>query len=195
MDNKPGWGPTRPTVAGPIALTWPSLNADRENPNVGDERNFFRIKDADNHLPGGQSNTIDDVQIGKRYLVQLYIHNSGAIGDFTVARDVKIKVNLPNCASRRISSYGFLTSSTAFPSTVWCGVTLSSSTPFALAYVPDTARLLTNANPNPGIPVPGTDFLSGTGQLVGYDKLDGVMRGGYQQSAYFTFIIEAVRPA
>jgi hypothetical protein len=45
----------------------------------------------------------------------VYIHNGGANDDFTVARDVKININLPNCTSRRISSQGFLTSSTAFP--------------------------------------------------------------------------------
>ena len=195
LDNRPGWGPARPTVAGPTTLTWPSLNADRENPNYGDERNFFTIKDADNKQAGGWSNDINDVQIGKRYLVRMLIHNSGSDDDFTVARDAKIKVSLPNCTSRRISSTGFLTSSTAFPSTVWSGVTLSSATSFALTYVPDTARLFTNANPNPGIQVPGTDFLSEIGQMVGYDKLDGAVRGGYQQSSIFVFTIEAVHPA
>lgn len=193
-ENQPGWGPARPTVAGPLTLDWPSLNADRENPDYGDERSFFLVKPLENEAPGGWATKIEDLQVGQRFLMRAYIHNSGAAGDYAIARDVKIAVSLPNCSSRRISAYAFLESSTAFPSSVWSGVTLASTTPFAVSYVPDTARLFTNANPNPGISIPGTDFLSATGQLIG-QNLDGVVRGGYADTAILTFAVEIVNPA
>lgn len=190
-ENFAGWGPDRPVVIGPIALPYPALNSDVDQPNVGDERNFFRIKDAANREAGGWSNEITDVAVGKQYLLQVYVHNSGANGEYSVARDVRAFVTLPSCRSRQISVHGLVRSSNAFPSLIWGGVNLSGPSDFALRYVPDSAAVYSNAHPN-GLPVPGTDFLESHGAAVGSTGLDGVVPGGFGSSFYFTITVEVV---
>jgi hypothetical protein len=186
-----GWGPDRPVVSGPIPLPYPALNSDINAPTSGDERNFFRVKDAENQQAGGWSNAIDDVRIGKRYLLQIYVHNSGANGDCTVARDVHALVTLPSCRSRQISVHGMLRSSNAFPALIWGGVNFSGTADFALRYVVDSAKIYSNPYPN-GMPVPGSDFLEPQGAAVGAAALDGVVPGGFGSSFYFTVTVEAV---
>lgn len=190
-DNFAGWGPDRPVVSGPIPLPYPSLNSDIDTPYSGDERNFFRVKDAANQEAGGWSNEIDDVTVGKQYLLQFYVHNSGANGDYTNARDVHAIVPLPSCRSRQISVHGLLRSSNAFPALIWGGVNLSGPHDFALRYMPDTTKIYSNAFPN-GLPVPGTDILQSQGVAVGPAKLDGVVPGGFGSSFYLTITVEAV---
>ncbi|MGV9675434.1 hypothetical protein ACWDSJ_09165 [Nocardia sp. NPDC003482] len=186
--NKAGWGPDRPVVSGPTVLNWPSINADTDNPNYGDERNFYRVKDAGNTSPGGWSNTIQ-VQRGKKYLLQVYIHNSAGDFDYMAAKGVRLAINLPACTGRRISSAAFVTSSNSYPGQVWGGVTFTSDQDFNVAYYDGNAAVLNNVNPNPGFSIPGNDFLTSKGQLVGFDQMDGIVRGGYKYSLFFTFTV------
>ncbi|PJE03568.1 MAG: hypothetical protein CK429_32700 [Mycobacterium sp.] len=188
-----GWGPDRPMMAsaGPFAFDYPTLNGYNEDPHYGDTRNFYRVKDADDPNSGGWSNEIRNPVRGKRYFLQVYVINSGYVNDVLTAKDVRVTVTLPNCRSRQIGTHGIVNSSNTYPAAIWGGVNFYSGDDFALAYVPDSAKLYNNAYPQ-GLPVPGTAFLEAGGQPLGYEKLDGILPAGFKYAGYFNFTVEVV---
>lgn len=188
-----GWGPDRPMMAsaGPFAFQYPTLNGYNEDPQYGDTRNFYRVKDASNTDPGGWTNEIRDPERGKRYLLQVYVINSGYVNDVLTAKDVRVWTVLPNCRSRQIGTHGIVRSSNAYPPSIWGGVNFYSGEDFKLVYVPESAKLYNNAHPH-GLPVPGTAFLESGGQPLGYETLDGNLPAGFQYSGFFSITVEVV---
>lgn len=199
-----GWGPPRPTVQGPTTyLFYPGFNADRLNPNIGgDERDMVGVRPADTHDPFSTgtrphpdgSNAIT-VQDGARYRIRMYIGNSASDSDDTVATGTRVRIPLPACFGKHLAINGYIHSADAFPVEVWGGVNLKSDRPFKVSYVPDSAVLETNGFPggngaSPGIKITGTEFLSEPGQLVGYNQLDGNVRGSWQYSEYFSIEVK-----
>lgn len=181
-----GWGPDRPLFSGNHSPSYPSLNATPDNPNYGDERNFLLVKDAAALDPRAWSDRIE-VQPGHEYMVRLYIHNAAEADDL-VAKDTKTSVALPTCAGHAIAIYGFVKSSNSFPDSQWDGVVVWSRETFNLAFVPDSAVLLNNANPSPGIALRGeSGVLTGEGVLVGSTGMDGELLPGYSGSVIITF--------
>ena len=185
-NNRAGWGPDRPMVAGQTVLPWPGFNADRSNPNIGDERNMVAARPADSDELW--SNDIR-VEHGKQYTVRMYVHNSAADLDDTVATDTTAWFTLPDCKGKRVSLNGFLRSPAAFPIEVWGGVNFTASRAFRITYVTGSARLETNGLPG-GKRIDGTAFLQEPGQPIGYSALDGAVRGGYQHAMYFSLELE-----
>jgi hypothetical protein len=129
------------------------------------------------------------VEHGKRYTVRMYVHNSAADLDETIATDTTAWFALPDCKGKRIAVNGFLRSPAAFPIEVWGGVNFTASSPFRMSYVTGTARLETNGFPD-GKRIEGTAFLEEPGQPIGYTALDGTVRGGYQYAMYFSLELE-----
>ena len=64
------WGPDRPTYDINNVADHITFDSITDNPNVGDERNFVRIKDASDTSTGGWTDDMT-VQPGHEYLVQL----------------------------------------------------------------------------------------------------------------------------
>jgi hypothetical protein len=62
------------------------------------------------------------VEHGKRYTVRMYVHNSAADLDETVATDTTAWFTLPDCKGKRLALNGFLRSPAAFHIEVWGGV-------------------------------------------------------------------------
>jgi hypothetical protein len=185
-----GWGPDRPTFTVEHPPSYTTLNAIRDNPDYGDERGLMTVKDSNDRKAGGWTYSVD-VQPGHTYFVRLYIENSTAgFGDDLDSMNTRVSINLPTCAGNRIASNGFVDSNTAYPMKIWGGVTFKSAKNFAIAYVPGTAELITNALPD-GIAVSDESFLTSSGTPIGYEKLDGVLRPGAQYSCFFIF---EVRP-
>jgi hypothetical protein len=189
--NRAGWGPDRPMVGGQAVLQWAGFNADRNNPNIGgDERNFTGSREADSS--GRWSNDVR-VEHGKRYRIRGYVRNSAADLPETVATDSTVRFVLPDCEGTRLAVNTYVRSPDAFPIEVWDGVNFYADRPFRLSYVADSAVLESNGfpGPPPGKRIDGTDFLSQPGQLIGFDRLDGRVRGGYYYAMYFSIEVEA----
>lgn len=179
-----GWGPDRPTVAGPTSLGWPALNADRNNPNIGDERNFHGARDVNE--PAVWSSSLEVLE-GHEYLLRVYLRNSSPDEEHFVSSGTRISVSLPHCVGRTVATSATIRSETAFPSSIWDGVNLTSNRPFRLNYIPNSALIENNAHPDGGYPILGDDFLSPEGMLVGYEEMNGAVRGGFQHDLYFSF--------
>lgn len=118
-ENRAGSGPDRPTVQGlSTYLFYPGFNADRASPSIGDERDMVGGKRAGTNDLWSNDLTVED---GATYTLRIYIHNSAADSDNTVATGTRVRLPLPTCEGKHIAINGFVHSVDAFPIEVWAG--------------------------------------------------------------------------
>jgi hypothetical protein len=96
------WGPDRPTFTVQNAAPYVTFNSITNNQNVGDERNFVRIRELANGTTFGDS---VQLQAGKTYEVMVFYHNNaktelndkiGSDGKpVGVAQNVTARVQMP----------------------------------------------------------------------------------------------------
>lgn len=185
------WGPTRPTYTKDHVADHITFNSITDNPEVGDERNFVRIKDAANTNAGGWGD-YQNVESGKEYLVMMYVHNNAASNLNLVAQNVRVSATVPNNTAKSITVEGFVDSSNASPTQVWDQAVFQSDKDFNLTYVPGSAVLYNKANLG-GIKL-SDNIVSAGGAPVGYDKLDGKQPGCFQYAGYVYFKVKANAP-
>ncbi|MBU8868561.1 hypothetical protein [Paenarthrobacter aromaticivorans] len=181
-----GWGPARPIFADTATPQYALFNSIRDNPNLGDERSFYAIKDAkDTNGPWKKQVRVEK---GHTYLVRVYIRNDAAdVG--AIATGTSVMVNLPTCTGTSIATNAWIKSNDAFPNEVWDGLTMNSDIPFNVAYMEGSAAIYNNS-PNSPFRLTSTDFLEVEGQKIGFDSMDGVVRPGYSNVAYLVFEIK-----
>lgn len=180
-----GWGPERPMFTGNHAPNYPALNSTADNPNIGDERNYVAIRPAETAEAVGWQDSIE-AQPGEEYLVRVYVNNA-AVAEDLVATRTRLSVTIPTCAGRAVALYGFLTSTSTFPSRIWDGVHLTARQDFKVSYVPDSAVIYNNEHGD-GHPLRGaTGLLRPEGELLGYSAMDGEIPPSYQHAGYVTF--------
>ncbi|GAA0993499.1 hypothetical protein GCM10009563_09530 [Subtercola frigoramans] len=180
------WGPERPIYTDAVAPAYALFDSVRDDPNVGDERSLYVIKDA-SEVGSEQWQTHMDVQAGHTYLMRIFVRNDSTDPN-AMARNTRISVNLPTCTGTSIQTTGYLSSNDTFPLKVYGGVALSADQPFNLAYVAGSASMYNNSINSP-FAITSDDFLASTGQQLGFDKLDGVQGAGYASDVYFFFKI------
>ena len=136
------WGPQRETFTmqnPPDFITFDSIT---DNPDVGDERNFLRVRDADEQYWGedttnGGTDTISNMQEGHTYDVRLYVHNNGIEGRY-IAQDVRAHINLPTGSDvfgKQFEVNGYLYASNAQPQEIWDNIVLKSDKEFHVKVV------------------------------------------------------------
>lgn len=179
------WGPARPIYTDSSTPTYPLFNSVRDDPNIGDERAFYGIRDSAvtehvwyNHI---------EVEKGRTYLIRIFLRNDAASIE-AIATATRVMVNLPTCTGTSIASSGFVTSDIAFPSEIHSDIEMHANAEFSLAYVEGSAKIESNAPASP-VAITSADFLTSKGQLVGLNSLDGIMHPGYSNDLYFTFEI------
>jgi uncharacterized repeat protein (TIGR01451 family)/LPXTG-motif cell wall-anchored protein len=181
------WGPDRPTFTIEHPADHITFNSITNNPDYGDERNFVRIKDAANTAAGGWSDEIN-VQPGKEYLVQMYVHNNAATSLNLVAKNTNVKANVPTTTGKKVQIDGFISADNASPKQVWDQAIFNSTQDFNVAYVPGSAVYYNNVFPT------GTgladSIVTNAGVKVGYDKMDGNVPGCFQYSGYVSFKVK-----
>lgn len=184
-----GWGPDRPAFVLNHPPSYTTLNGIRDNPNIGDERGFMRVRNAEDGSPFGYE---QKVERGGTYLISIYIENS-TIDDAVelASTNTRVAVNLPGCSGERIASGAFITSDTAFPREIWGGVTFVGDEVFNLAYVEGSARIESNAWPGPDGYAVSSDLFTSAGVPLGYEEMNGVVLPGYQYSMYLSFEVRA----
>jgi uncharacterized repeat protein (TIGR01451 family) len=193
------WGPAdRATFTIAKPASYVTFNSITDNPAYGDERNFFRIKEA-----SANSSTYTDemkVEPGKTYRGYIYYHNNASkvLNDAAheykgVALNTSLRVNLPNSVTpgskARINAY--ISADNANPKQVWDEAYMTADSAVAIRYVPGSAKLTNRGGANGS--VLADSFLT-TGALLGYDKLDGKMPGCNEFSGYVTFDFTVDKP-
>jgi len=189
------WGPDRPTYTYESPADHVTFNSITNNPNVGDERNFIRIKEAGNTTYGDNVT----LEAGKTYQVMAYFHNNAAsnlnASGVGVAKDVTLRMQLPSTVNpgEKATVSGFINSSNASPTSVWDSAyaTNGSAGTVALRYVAGSAKITSNGAVN-GQTMP--DSLFTTGANLGYDSLNGTLYGCNQYAGYVVFEITVDQP-
>jgi hypothetical protein len=124
-------GPPRPTMTGESPANHVTFNSITNNPQVGDERNFVRIRETS---IGNYANEIA-LQPGKTYQIVTFFHNNAKHslnnGGKGIAKDVSIKVQAPSMV--RPGERGIVSStifcSNAEPLQVWDEAYVTAATP------------------------------------------------------------------
>ena len=196
------WGPSRATFTMAHPANYVTFNSITDNPDVGDERNFLRVRDSDERYWGagttnGWTDTISNMQEGHTYDVRMYVHNNG-VEDKYLAENVKAHINLPTAEDvygKQFEVNGYLYASNAKPSEIWDNIVLKSDKAFHVKVV--SAKYYNNVRTEA---TSGFDLGSevytakgeGTGALLGFDQMNGYMNSCLKYSGYVLLKIQPV---
>ncbi len=147
-DTLESWGPQdRPTYTWKSPADHVTFNSITDNPELGDERNFVRIREADS----GQ-NFVDDVDItpGKEYEVLVWYHNNAKTSlnksGAGVAKNVRLLLNIPEVvpAGKSAAIEATISADNATPNSVYDMAFATTDRSVALRYVPNSAVMHLN---------------------------------------------------
>lgn len=215
------WGPERDTYTMAQPADHVVFDSITDNPDVGDERNFLRVRDADSKYwaqgtTNGWTDTVD-MQEGHTYDVRLYVHNNAGEVDLAkdptkyaahTAADVRANINLPigeNVYGKQFEvngklSYTTLTEyeankDTAKYNTIWDNIVLKSDKAFHVKAVSYKYYNNVKTEKDGGFDLAANLFTTDEkekGTLLGYDKMDGLMPGCLKYSGYVLVKIQPV---
>src|SRR5574344_671078 len=190
------WGPERSTFTWEKPATYPTINSITDNPDLGDERNFVRIRKADT-----DDKYSDDVtaEVGAEYEVYVFFHNNAST-DYNkdgsgIARAVHLNIEYPEVinAGESAKVKGTITASNTNPGSVWDTTYINAKDTVYLRYVPNSAVIHSQGDINGQI-LPDS-ALYGKGSYLGYYlKYWGVLPGCNQYAGYVTFRIKIDKP-
>lgn len=189
------WGPERETFTWEEPAPRATINSMTNNPALGDERNFVRIRAV------GDTYYVDEVKLeaGKTYEVYSYYHNNaGAVVGQTalgIADNVRMSANFPATikAGEKLSVHTIISASDTDPLAVWDGAYVTSDSNLYLRYVPGSA-IIHNGGQLNGQPV-GPDYLfSEAGALLGYNNFLGLLPGCNEYAGFVTYQFVADQP-
>lgn len=192
-----GYGPVdRATFTYANPAPYVTFNSITDNPTVGDERNFVRVKEKAPGTTYGENVTL---QAGKTYQVMAFYHNNASSGlnasGEGIAKDVTLRMQMPAEVAGNTTSLvsGFVNSSNANPTSVWDSANMQNAgaDKLYLRYVQGSAKVTSNGAVN-GQTLPDA-FLT-TGTPLGYDALDGTLKGCNQYSGYVIYEFTVVKP-
>lgn len=193
------WGPSdRATFTQANPATYVTFNSITDNPAYGDERNFFRVKEAS----AGNETYTDEIKLtpGKTYRGYVFVHNNASRTLNTaennykgIATNTKLRINMPNAVTpgskARVNAY--VSADNANPQQIWDEAYMTADQPLAIRYVSGSAKLTNEGGAN-GAKIPDS-FLT-TGALLGYDSLNGRLPGCNEFAGYVTFDFVADQP-
>ena len=189
------WGPSRPTFTGANPAPYVTFNSITDNPDVGDERNFVRIR------PAGQGNYDKNVNVeaGKTYDVMVYYHNNASdslnASGAGIAHNVMLRMQMASTVAKNSNTKitGFISASNANPGEVYDSATLTNTSAgtMDLSFVAGSAKVTSNGAVN-GATLSDSVFSSGA--PLGYDSLNGTLPGCNKYAGYVIFQVKANQP-
>ncbi|MES2630494.1 MAG: LPXTG cell wall anchor domain-containing protein [Patescibacteria group bacterium] len=190
------WGPNRPTFTFEEPAPYVTFNSITNNPDVGDERNFVRIKED---VAGSTYGDNVNLTPGKVYEVSVYYHNNAKTSlnasGVGIAHNTKLRMELPGVVKSGVNAAlaGNISASNANPGTVYDEAYGKNATSgdIALRYVTGSAKVTSNGAVN-GQTLPDTLFT--TGANLGYDSLNGDLPGCNQFAGYVNFKFRVDQP-
>lgn len=196
------WGPQdRETFTWNAPATYTTFNSMTDNPSLGYETNFVRIREA-----GTENVYADDVtlEVGKEYEVFMYYHNNGAANyqAAVMAYNTRIKANFPtklekNQAGEVKGTIYWTNSAATETKNVWDTAYMHANTTVYLSYVPNSAVLhngSTGQYKTDGALL-DSESLFGDGAKVAYDsRYWGIIPGCNEYAGYVTYRIKVDQP-
>ncbi len=192
------WGPEdRATYSWDKPADHVTFNSITDNPNIGDERNFVRIRKVGDT---GYNTDVLDVEVGEEYEVFMYYHNNASASLNSsgkgIARDVYMRTEFPKYieAGQTAAITGFINSSNATPTEIWDTAFLRTNTPVYLNYVVNSA-VIHNGGTSDGVGMSGDALLSEKGATLSYwNDLWGMVPGCNEYAGYVTYRIKIDQP-
>ena len=185
------WGPDRTTFTWADPAPYATFNSITDNPSIGDERNFVRIREVKDGEKFGDEVTLE---MGKTYEVYIYYHNNADAHDvgktaIGIADGASVKSSFPATvkAGEKATVTGTIFASDTEPLSVWDGAYMTADQDVYLRYVPGTATIH-NGGALDGSSI-GPDYLFGDGALLGYNKFSGILPGCNEYAGYITYQI------
>lgn len=195
-NNASAWGPERTTFTWNDPAPYATFNSITDNPDLGDERNFVRIREVKDGEHFSDSVTLER---GKTYEVYIYYHNNADAHDvgktaIGIADGAAVKSSFP--ATVKVGEEAVVTgtifASDTDPLEVWDEAYMNPSQDLYLRYVPGTA-IIHNGGAINGQSI-GPDYLFGDGALLGYNKFSGILPGCNEYAGFITYQIFADAP-
>ncbi len=194
------WGPERKTFTWEEPADFVTFNSITDNPGLGDERNFVRIRKADTN-----DKYSDDVNLepGQEYEVYIYFHNNikdkynqDEFQKKGIAEDVRVRVEAPG---RMIDGgtdiiKGIVSAQNAEPQEVWDVAYMHSNEEVTLQYVTNSTVIHSGGTAD-GMNISGEALLGEQGVMVGYfaDHL-GLLPGCNEYAGYITYRFKVDKP-
>lgn len=163
-----------------------------DNPSLGHESNFVRIREADTDDKFSDDVTIE---IGKEYEVFVYYHNNAGKNMNLTAYDVRVKANFSTTLDKGQAGEVkcTITSSNSEPEAVYDCAYIHSEVACKAYYVQGSA-VIHNGGTADGTVLAGDD-LFGQGAIIYYDKdKPGDIPGCNDYAGYVTFRIKIYEP-
>lgn len=188
------YGPDRPTFTMASPATYVTFNSITDDPAVGDERNFFRVRDMAN---GESFDDTANLVAGHTYEAMVFFHNNAASNLNLVAHNTAARVELPAVIGAHTASTegeAYISSSNANPGTVYDYIDFNNQTngDIAIRAVDGTAKITSQGAVN-GQSI-NEDNLFGSGAALGFSSLNGDLPGCDHYAGYITFQFTAVQP-
>lgn len=194
------WYPERPTYTIENPAPHVTFNSITNNPDEGDERAFFEVKDAANTQMNGFAGKAE-VKDGQELLLRVYVHNNAAdnlnganLDGVGVAKNTKVRIHLPTDTAQALRANAYISADNAQPKEVSDTIDLmgQNGSNFKVEYVPGSAIQYTNAVPK-GIKL--NDSIVTTGAPIGYEVANGIVPGCFQYSSIVTIKVKVKVPS
>lgn len=189
------WGPQdRETFTWEKPAAYATFNSITNNPTLGDERNFVRVREANTDDLYTDNATLT---AGKEYEVYIYYHNNASVhlnetGE-GMAQNVRLSVSCPGHLEAKQSAVVRADlSSSGTPTTIFDTAYLDSyDTGITLSYVSGSAVLHNDGSAN-GSVLDDAALWSDEGALISYSsQYPGVIPGCNDYAGYVTFRMKA----
>ncbi|MEX1059159.1 MAG: hypothetical protein WEC17_01885 [Candidatus Saccharimonadales bacterium] len=177
------FGPSRPTFTWAKPATFITFNSITDNPTWGDER--FLVKARDVNAAPSTLSTKMSVTDNQELLVAVYFHNNAAANLNLVAKNTKVKVDLPSGTASNQELKAFISADNATPQTVFSTMDLTSGSLFTLQFIPGSAQLKTNF-----VTTALSDNIVKDGVLVGTNSPNGNVPGCGEFSGFATLRVK-----
>ncbi len=188
-DNR-AWGPDRATYTWESPSDHVTFNSITNNPSIGDERNFVRIKKV-----GSTEKYRDsvDLEVGAEYEVAVWFHNdaSASLNESGkgLATNVRLFMDQPNTVKKGQAGEikGTIHSAEGDPKDVWDTAYVHTNSTVLLRYVANSATIHNNGSANGK--VLDSDALFGeSGAYLAYSTNHwGVVPGCNEYAGYVTY--------
>lgn len=181
--------------------TWESpadkvvFNSITNNPTHGNEFNFVQVRES----TASNETYADSISLtaGKEYVIYIYYHNNAKsslnASGVGVAHGAYVKAEIPaivkNGSAGTIAN-GYVGATNATPTEVWDDISFSNTTggDIALRYIPGSTTIH-NLGPTNGQAM--DDKIVTTGAPLGYDSLNGDLKGCNEFAGYATLRVKA----
>lgn len=171
------------------SMNGPVFNSFINTPSYGDER-YFTDGYRTDRGKASTADTISNVTEGsKKVVIRIYVHNNA--NDYTnasgkgVARNTKVKLELPNKSGSSLQAVGAISASNATPSEVTDTVYLTASRPFSVKYEPGSAKLL-RGNSSYAL----SDSIVTSGAPIGDSAMNGELPGCFGHAALVELTVD-----